>query len=167
MTDAPFARPHYTLGDLDLGPVGDDAPEIARRLAAIDPWARAGRTPEIFRAYFATPLPGTHRFALRHDGTLVGALSIRHPFMRGPYIELIGLFPEAQGRGIARRIVAWMAAEVAHEGGSLWLCVTDWNTAARAAYTALGFVEVAPLPDLALPGITEIFMRRPLGSPRP
>jgi ribosomal protein S18 acetylase RimI-like enzyme len=85
--------------------------------------------------------------------------------MRGPYIETIALFPEAQRRGIARRVIDWMAEEIHGEATNIWLCVTEWNAPARAAYSALGFVEIGPIPDLASVGHTEIFMRKPLDAP--
>ena len=139
---------------------------IAAGLAAIDPWARIGRTASAFEAAITRPSPGAHRFALRRAGRPIGYLALRWPFMRGPYIETIAVFPEAQGRGLARRIVDWMADEVAGEAANIWLCVTDWNAPARAAYAALGFVEIGPIPDLVAEGQSEIFMRRPFAPPR-
>ena len=85
--------------------------------------------------------------------------------MRGPYVETIALFPEAQRRGFARRIVEWIGREVEGEAANIWLCVTDWNAPARAAYAAMGFVEIGPIPDVALVGQTEIFLRKVLGPP--
>ena len=164
-TSAPFTAERYTLGDVELAPLAPDLDTIAEGLAAIDPWARVGRRPEHFRAALTKPLAATFRYSIRRGGTCVGALVIRYPFLRGPYIELIGLFPEAQGLGIARRVVAWMEREVADEATNLWLCVTDWNEPARAAYTALGFTEVGPLPLLAAGGTTEIFMRKAFAPP--
>jgi len=163
---APFARERYRLGDLELGPLGDDVGEIAERLAGIDPWARIGRTAEAFALAMTRPSPGAHRFALRRDGRSVGWLALRWPFMRGPYIETIAIFPEAQGLGLARRVVGWIEAEVADEASNVWLCVTEWNDRARAVYAALGFVEIGPIPDLVAEGQSEIFMRRPFAPPR-
>lgn len=162
---APFAAERNTLGDVELAPLLPDLDVIAEGLAAIDPWARVGREPEHFRAALTKPLAATFRYAIRRNDTCVGALVIRYPFLRGPYIELIGLFPEAQGHGIARRVVEWMEREVAGEATNLWLCVTDWNAPARAAYAALGFCEVGPLPALAAGGTTEIFMRKAFAPP--
>lgn len=164
-TTAPFAAERYTLGDVELAPLHPDLDAIAEGLAAIDPWARVGRKPEAFRAALTKPLAATFRFSIRRGERCVGGLVVRYPFLRGPYIELIGLFPEAQGRGIARRVVEWMEHEVAGEATNLWLCVTDWNDAARAAYAALGFTEVGPLPQLAAGGTTEIFMRKAFAPP--
>lgn len=161
----PFSQPRYTLGDLEIGPLGGDVSAIAARLAGIDPWARVGRPAAAFERLMTRESPGAHRFALRRDGRPIGYLSLRWPFMRGAYIETIGIFPEAQGQGLAARIVAWIGAEVALEAANIWLSVTEWNTPARAAYAALGFVEIGPIPDLVVVGQTELFMRKPLGPP--
>ena len=162
---APFSAAHYDLDGLVLGPLGDDVEAIAERIAGLDPWASMGRPPSSFVAYMTRPMAATFRFALRLDGRPVGFLSLRYPFMRGPYIETVALFPEAQHRGFGRRIVEWMGREVAGEATNIWLCVTDWNAPARAAYAAMGFVEVGPIPDVAMLGQTEIFLRKTLATP--
>ncbi|MER2606577.1 MAG: GNAT family N-acetyltransferase [Siculibacillus sp.] len=163
----PFTAERYDLGPVVLEPIGDVVAELAERLAAIDPWARTGRTAAGFLASFAVCPPATFRFALRRDGRLVGYLALRRPFMRGPYVETIAVFPEAQRLGIARAVIEWAAREVEGLDTNLWLCVTEWNAVARAAYAALGFVDVGPLPDVAAVGVTEIFMRRVLAPPMP
>jgi ribosomal protein S18 acetylase RimI-like enzyme len=162
---APFTAESYDLGELVLGPIGDDVDALAAGVAAIDPWAANGITVDAMRHRMLRPWPATFRFALRLDGCLAGYLALRHPFMRGPYVETIALFAEAQRRGFARRIVDWMGREVEGEAANIWLCVTEWNAAARAAYAAIGFVEVGPIPDLVVPGQTEIFLRKVLAPP--
>jgi ribosomal protein S18 acetylase RimI-like enzyme len=164
---APFAAEIHDLDGLVLGQLGDDVAGVAARLADLDPWAAMGRPAESFVAYMTRPMAATFRYALRLDARPVGFLSLRYPFMRGPYIETIAVFPEAQRRGFARRIVDWMGREVEGEATNLWLCVTDWNAAARAAYAAMGFVEIGPIPDIAMVGQTEIFLRKVLAPPHP
>ena len=166
-TPAAFAAESYDLDGLVLGPIGDDVRALAAGVAAIDPWAANRIAAEAMRERMQRPLPATFRFALRLDGRLAGYLALRHPFMRGPYVETIALFPEAQRRGYARRVVDWMAREVEGEAANIWLCVTEWNAAARAAYAAMGFVEVGPIPDLVVAGQTEIFLRKVLAPPHP
>lgn len=160
-----FGRETYRLGDLELGPIGADLDTLAAGVAALDPWARAGVDAAAMRRRMQRPWAATFRFALRLDGRPVGYLALRHPFMRGPYIETIALFPEAQGKGLARRIVDWMAEEIGDEGANIWLCVTEWNARARAVYAALGFVEIGPIPGLVAAEQDEIFMRLPLSAP--
>lgn len=171
MTDAPFAPHRHDLGDaVALVPIPPEAvDELARRTVAIDPWARLGVAAAAMAVRIAAPSDGARRFAITRAGAIVGWVSIRHPFMRGPYLETIALFPEARRGGIARRVIDWMGREVAGREADLWLCVTEWNDDARAAYRALGFEEVGRLPDLVAPGVCEIFMRKrlPRGADRP
>ncbi|MDK9695484.1 MAG: GNAT family N-acetyltransferase [Siculibacillus sp.] len=172
MSSAPDRPPHFSgethdLGVCVLGPVAGDLETIAARLAGLEPWATMGRSAASFVAHMTRPMAATFRFAVRVDDRPVGFLSLRHPFMRGPYIETIALFEEAQRRGIGRAIVEWIAREAAGEATNVWLCVTEWNAPARAAYAAMGFVEIGPIPDVAMLGQTEIFLRRVLGPPAP
>lgn len=168
-TGAPFTSAHYELGDvslLRLDTVPALVPALAERVAALDPWAALDVAATAMAERMTRPSPGAHRFVVDDAGTPLGYVAVRHPFMRGPYLETIALFPEAQRRGIARRVVEWMAREVEGLETDLWLCVTEWNTAARAAYAALGFVEIGPIPDLVAVGHNEIFMRRAGARPR-
>lgn len=166
MTEPPFAPRRHDLGVAVLAPIAPEAvAALAARVVAIDPWARIGVPVAAMAARIGAPSDGARRFAIERDGAVVGYVSVRHPFMRGPYLETIAIFPEAQRTGLGRAVVDWMGREVAGREGNLWLCVTAWNTPARAAYRALGFVEVGPLPDLVAPGQDEIFMRRVLAPP--
>ena len=162
---APFTAETYDLGTISLTPLGDDVAAIAARMASLDPWARMGRPAASFAAYMVRPMAATFRFAVRIEAAPVGFVAIRWPFMRGPYIETIAVFPEAQRRGIGRTVVDWVGREVAGEAANLWLCVTEWNRPARAFYAGLGFTEIGPIPDIALAGQTEIFLRKTLGPP--
>jgi ribosomal protein S18 acetylase RimI-like enzyme len=174
MTDAratadalPFAARRHDLGAVALLPLdAATAPALAARVVALDPWARLGLAAAAMADRMTRPSPGAHRFAVVDAGRLVGYVAVRHPFMRGPYLETIAILPEAQRRGIARRVIDWMAREVEGLDANLWLCVTEWNATARATYAALGFVEVGPIPDLVAAGQSEIFMRRAL-APAP
>lgn len=169
MTTTPFAAVRHRLddapGDVALRPIDpSEAPALAARVVAIDPWARLGLPAAAMAERMTRPSPGPHRFVVERDGAVVGYVAVRHPFMRGPYLETIAIFPEAARRGLGRRVIEWMVREVEGLEANLWLCVTEWNAPARAAYAALGFVEIGPIPDLVAPGQSEIFMRKPLAA---
>lgn len=162
----PFAPRRHVLGDVGLAPFGaTDVEALAARVVALDPWASLGVAPATMAARMRDASPGARRFVVERDGAAVGYVAVRWPFLRGPYLETIAILPEAQRRGIATRVVAWMSAEVAGRDANLWLCVTASNAPARAAYQALGFTEVGPIADLVAPGATEIFLRRVLAPP--
>jgi ribosomal protein S18 acetylase RimI-like enzyme len=158
-----FALPAYTLSPaVSLIGARAHAEALGLLLAGMDPWKAHGRTAAEMANRFTREDPSAGRFAILRDETIVGAVIVRYPFLRGAYLETLGLSEAARGAGIGSAIIGWMAAEIAGEAKNLWLCVTDWNEAARGFYRAQGFVEVAPLPDLSIEGTTEIFMRKKL-----
>jgi ribosomal protein S18 acetylase RimI-like enzyme len=157
----PFAFPAYDLASgITLTDARPHADSLGAILARMDPWQAHGRTAAEMATRFSRNDPSAFRFAIRKDDVIVGAVIVRYPFLRGAYLETLGLSEAARGLGIGRAIIDWMAAEIAGEATNLWLCVTDWNEAARRFYRAQGFVEVVPLPDLSVEGMTEIFMRK-------
>ena len=158
----PFARPVYDLGPATLVDARLHAEALGMLLAGIDPWKFFGRTAAELAARFSRDDPSAGRFAVLLEGEIVGAVIVRYPFLRGAYLETLGLSETARGHGIGRAVIDWMAEEIAGEATNLWLCVTEWNVAARAVYERLGFVAVAPLPDLVADGTNEIFMRKRL-----
>lgn len=156
----PFAQPRYDLGSAVLVDSPPHAEAIGAILAAIDPWKRNRRTETEIAARFRDPDPGVARFAVIRDDAIVGGVIIRYPFLKGAYLETLGLAATARGSGIGAAIIDWMGRQIDGRADNLWLCVTDWNTAARRFYTAHGFLEVAPLPGLVTEDQVEIFMRK-------
>ncbi|MDR3497501.1 MAG: GNAT family N-acetyltransferase [Ancalomicrobiaceae bacterium] len=166
---APFSAESYELKAL-----GDPSTVVARLVEAtplaeaigelvsgMDPWRRGGRTAAVMTERFRKTDPSAHRFAVvAPDTVLLGAVIVRHPFMKGPYLETLGLIAEARRQGIGRAVIDWMAEEVAGEERNLWLCVSRWNAPARRFYERMGFVEIGIIPDLALAGTDEVFMRK-------
>lgn len=161
MTALPFAAERHDLGAALLRPLrdGEIAP-LAAAMAAIPPWATIGYPVADMEAFFRRADAGTYKFAIDIDGAVLGTVSVRNPFLKGPYLELLAVLPPAQKRGIGAAVLDWMAREAAGSGRNLWLCVSDFNVNARRFYERNGFAETAVLDDLALDGCTEIFMRR-------
>jgi ribosomal protein S18 acetylase RimI-like enzyme len=156
----PFSQSCYDLGPAELVDSPPHAETIGAILAAIDPWQRNGRTHAEMAARFRDPDPGVARFAVMRDDAVVGGIIVRFPFLKGAYLETLGLAATARGSGIGRAIIDWMGREIDGRANNLWLCVTEWNTPARAFYTMQGFTEVAPLPGLVVEDQAEILMRK-------
>ena len=91
-----------------------------------------------------------------------GVVCIRYPWLRGPYIELIGFVPAGQGQGLGGDVLAWIEEQVRGEATNLWALVSSFNQLARRFYAKHRFLEIAPLPDLVAPGKTEILLRKRL-----
>ena len=91
---------------------------------------------------------------------------MRHPWLKGPYLELLALLPEAQSQGIGSSIMAWFeTAGLQHRARNLWVCASSFNGRALRFYERHGFARAATLPDLVAEGYDEILSRKfPLGA---
>lgn len=141
-----------------------DIAVLAPALADMDPWRTLGYSAMGLAAYLGREDAALTRVVLGEAGRPLAVLALRRPWLRGPYVELLAVLPEAQGGGHGRALVDWAAAQ---GGANLWACVSAFNARARAFYARAGFVEVTPLTDLVADGADEILLRRRLGPAVP
>jgi GNAT superfamily N-acetyltransferase len=88
-------------------------------------------------------------------------VSVRSPWLKGPYLELLALLPKAQGQGIGANILAWFEQEALKAGArNLWVCASLFNTRALRFYERHGFEQAATLPGLVADGYDEILLRK-------
>ncbi len=140
-----------------------NAERLGAALAAMPPWSVIGYPAERLAASFRRQPPSVRRFELLVDGELAGTVAIQDPFLHGPYLQLLAIFPGFQGRNLGSAILEWMEREArSQESRQLWLCVTTFNTRARAFYERFGFEEVAVLDKLATEASDEVLMRKRL-----
>ncbi len=138
-----------------------DRRALALALAGIDPWAALGYGALALEDYLGRDDPALARFVVEADGDIAAVIALRSPWLRGPSIELLAVFPGHQGRGLGGTLLEWAAARAAGSA-NLWACVSAFNAGARRFYTAHGFAEAAALADLVAVGETEILLRRRL-----
>lgn len=162
----PYSAVSYELGPVTLTPVtAEDAEFLGQGLAAIDPWRRANYSGSALTSYLTRHDPAANRFAILNDGTLSGVVSVREPWLHGPYLELIGLLPSAQGRGIGSTIMRWFESEAPASASSLWVLCSDFNAGALTFYERHGFHQVTVLDGLIGDDFNEILLRKKL-NPR-
>lgn len=112
----------------------------------------------------AEPAPGARAFALHCDQELAGAVLVRSPWMAGPYLNILAVFPSHQRKGLGAAVLDWLVAEArAAEARNAWLCVSAFNVPARRFYEAHGFAEAARLDGLLVDHEDELLMRKRLG----
>jgi ribosomal protein S18 acetylase RimI-like enzyme len=167
----PFRAPRYDLApDPETGsarslePLApDDAVRLAQVFAGIDPWARYPYETAALAAYLQDVEPGAPRFALTRGGEAIGAVGVRLNWLRGPYLQFLGIVPEAQGHGLGAACLEWLESEArAAAERHLWVLVSAFNARARAFYERHGFALAATLDDLVRDGSCELLLRKRL-----
>lgn len=154
-----FAAKEYLLDDLRLGPLPEsEFDRLAAALVHLEPWRTLGSQAAGLRRYLSRPDPALHRFVIAVEQETAGVLAVRHPWLLGPFLEMLALLPAFQGQGRGRRLVSWLAAQTWPHHRHLWTTVSTFNRPARLFYQRLGFVPVATLPDLVKPGFDEILL---------
>jgi diamine N-acetyltransferase len=140
-----------------------EADYLGRVFAAIDPWKSYPFTAAALATYFAQLEPDAPRFALRAGDKLAGLVGLRLNWLRGPYLQFLGVVPDFQMAGLGTLALTWIDHEAriasAH---NVFVCATDSNAKAIKFYKRHGFHHVGDLADLVQPGKTEVLMRRVL-----
>ena len=162
MTDARLDA--FRLRGFDLEPMTTVAAQIVGPLlASIDPWARYGYTPSALAAFLASDEPGAPRFAIKVDRVIAGAVGIRNNWLRGPYLQFLGILPAYQSHGIGGSILGWFEDEARGTGAqNLWVAASEFNTRALSFYERHGYSRTATLTDLVVEGSSEILLRKRL-----
>ena len=156
-----FETETYDLGFCFLRRVSrNDTLELGPSLASMEPWKTLGYSSEGLSRYLLRQDNALYRFSVYIANSVAGVVGIRHPWLNGPYIELLALRPSARGCGVGRSVVEWVVRETSPSSGNLWATVSEFNHEARSFYNTVGFIEVAPLPHLVKTGFTEILLRR-------
>lgn len=155
--------PHVLEDRLVLRPLAKgEAERLGALCATFDPYRRLGQTAGALAGYLRRPDSALFRFAVERDAVLAGVVAVRMPWLRGPFLEMLALLPDARGLGLGRLTVDWVAAEARTVAANLWTTVSDFNETAQAFYRRLGFETVSELPGLITEGSTEILLRRRL-----
>lgn len=158
-----FSLTTHSLPSGTLRPLAEgEAERLGALCATFDPYRRLGQSAGALAGYLRRPDSALFRFAIETDATLVGVVAVRSPWLRGPFLEMLALLPEARGLGLGRQAVDWVAAEASLMAANLWTTVSDFNDRAQAFYLRLGFCVVSELPGLVAEGTTEILLRRHL-----
>ena len=127
----------------------------------MEPWSVMNYSADRLAAFLASADGGTARYVVSVNGKAAGVVSVRHPWLKGPYLELLALLPLAQNQGIGSSIMAWFeTAALQHGGRNLWVCASSFNARALRFYEAHGFAGVATLPGLVADGYDEILLRK-------
>jgi GNAT superfamily N-acetyltransferase len=116
---------------------------------------------EALARFLAASGDGASRYRVEVGGAEAGAVSVRSPWLKGPYLEFLALLPRFQGQGIGADILVWFEQEALALGArNLWVCASSFNAGALRFYERHGFRPTATLPDLVASGYGEILLRK-------
>ena len=140
-----------------------NAASLGAAFAAISPWADYPYPASALAAYFKKSEAGAPRYQIVFGGQIAGVAGLRDDWLRGPYLQFLGILPGFQGRGLGACVLAWFE-RTARDGGqrNLWVAASDFNTAAIRFYQRHGFAACASLDGLVADGRTEILLRKKL-----
>lgn len=157
-------RGHDGQPEIVLEPMTPDgAGMLGEAFAGIDPWARYPFSASALEGYLGTNEAGAPRYAIRAGGALAGATGVRHAWLRGPYLQFLGVLPSFQSLGIGGRVVAWFEAEArASNERNIWVATSDFNSDALRFYERHGFQRAALLDGLVRDGVAEVLLRKRL-----
>ena len=134
---------------------------LAQEIVAIPPWSLMRYPADAMARFLASSANGAYRYLVEGDGEPAGAVSVRHPWLKGPYLELLALLPPWQSQGIGAEILAWFEQEgLSADARNLWVCASSFNERALRFYQRQGFRQAASLPDLLADGYSEILLRK-------
>jgi len=135
--------------------------KLAAAIVAIPPWSVMSYPAEAMARFLATADGNASHYAVEVEGEQAGAVSVRSPWLKGPYLELLALLPKAQGQGVGSSILVWFEEEALKVGArNLWVCASSFNTRALRFYERHGFEQAATLPGLVADGYDEILLRK-------
>lgn len=158
----PFSAGRIDLQRARLGPLDPACClSLAQAIVAIPPWSAMNYPADAMARFLASSGDGAYRYRVEAGGKLAGAVSIRQPWLKGPYLELLALLPPFQSLGIGAEILDWFEREALRaEARNLWVCASGFNQRALRFYQRHGFRETAALPGLVGDGYTEILLRK-------
>jgi len=163
--------PSYQANQYDLGTINNtslhlkvmtktQSPLLASDLSKIIPWRKIPHAENALQSHFLKNDPALNRFAIYYNNSCVGAISIRAPWLKGPYLELLGLLPSSQGIGIGSAILSWFEQEAPPKTRNFWLLCSDFNTPALKFYETAGYQQITAIEDLYMQGLNDILMRK-------
>jgi GNAT superfamily N-acetyltransferase len=162
----PFTAPRYQLGggaNLQLQPIDAAAAQgLAATMITLDPWRTLGTDPAKLADFLTATDPHCHRRLICHGGEIAGVAGVRNPWLYGPYLALLAVFPDHQGGGIGSAVLDWMEAQARATASNLWVCVSSFNLRAQTFYQRHGFAAVARLDALVHAEHGELLLRKRL-----
>ena len=137
--------------------VDDEVRWAAELLAGQEPWITLGVSYETCLRNCSDP--DLDLFIALRGEDRCGMLLVHPKGLAGsPYIKSIATDPGFRGSGAGLDMMHFAEERYGRLTGHLGLCVSSFNTRARAFYEKLGYRKVGEIPDYIMPGASEWIM---------
>ncbi len=159
-----FGEVSYDLGICQLRkPTADEAEYLGEEFTKIEPWKTLRSTANGLKDGFLYQDTSTNTYAVIVNDEAIGVISVRYPWLLGPYLGFLGLIPSAQGKGLGKVLMAWLEENAkTHASGNIFICVSEFNHDAQEFYKSCGFSKVADLDGLIVDEHAELLLRKRL-----
>lgn len=135
----------------------EDRAWAASLLAGQEPWITLGVPYDTCLRNCSDP--DLHLYIAERDGERCGMVLIHPKGLAGsPYIKTIATDPGFRGSGAGLDMMHFAEEKYGQRTGHIALCVSSFNTRARAFYEKLGYRKVGELQDYLMPGASEWIM---------
>ncbi len=140
----------------------DEAQACALIMSTSEPWLTLQRSYSASLAIITDPDRET--YVVHENGEVVGFVTLTmHGGFVG-YVQSVAVREDRRGRGIGQRLIAFAEDRIFRDSPNVFLCVSSFNTRARALYERRGYRIVGELTDYIVQGHSEIIMRKTIGS---
>lgn len=131
-------------------------------MSSTDPWITIGRTFDECLALLRDPLREVW-LGRDDDGAIAGFIVL---VLRGAlvgYIQAICVDSSRRSGGVGSRLIAFAEERIFREFPNVFLCVSSFNTRARALYERLGYEAIGEIREYLIRGASETLMRKTVG----
>jgi ribosomal protein S18 acetylase RimI-like enzyme len=140
-----------------------DVADCRRLVLASEPWITLGYG-EAEAESIARSSAADNLLVARDGDRVVGFALSTSGVLLGEYLKILAVEADHRAAGVGRRLMEDLERRAFARWPNVYLCVSDFNTGARAFYQRLGYHQVGLLGDLLLSGKGEILMRKSAGA---
>jgi [ribosomal protein S18]-alanine N-acetyltransferase len=130
-------------------------------MSTSEPWTTLGRDYDASLAILRDPTREV--YIAERDGELAGfaILCVTGAFVG--YLQSVAVDPRFRGQGIGTELIAFAEERIFRVSPNVFICVSSFNTKARALYERLGYTYVGALTDYIARGHDELLFRKTRG----
>ena len=133
-------------------------------MATSEPWLTLGRGYEESRKLIEDP---SREVYVAWDGDQFRGFIVvlMHGAFVG-YIQTVAVAHEARGSGVGTELIQFAEKRIFENYPNVFLCVSSFNTRARALYERLGYELIGEIRDFLVRGHSEFLLRKTIGPVR-